>query len=60
MKYEYECPACGNVVAIYRSINDIEVEYDCPNKECGATMNRQWSSPAIHFRGSGFYSTDNK
>lgn len=58
MKYEYSCPACGNVVAIYRPITDIEVEYDCPNNECGSTLNRKYEAPAITFRGKGFYTTD--
>ena len=60
MKYEYECPACGNVLLVIRSIHDIEVEYDCPMKECGTTLNRVWASPPAHFKGSGFYSTDKK
>jgi len=58
MKYEYECPACGNVVLILRSIHDIEVDYDCP--QCGSTVNRKYEAPAISFRGKGFYSTDSK
>ena len=58
MKYEYECPACGNTLLIIRSIHDIEVEYDCPTKECGTTLNRKWSVPPVHFKGQGFYSTD--
>lgn len=56
MKYEYECPACGNVLLVIRSIHDIEVEYDCP--QCSTTLNRKWESPPTHFKGSGFYSTD--
>ena len=56
MKYEYECPACGNVLLIIRSIHDIEVDYDCP--QCGSTVNRKYSSTPVHFRGSGFYTTD--
>ena len=58
MKYEYQCPACGNAVSIYRSIHDIEVDYDCPNKECGTTLKRQWVSPPVQFLGKGWYSTD--
>ena len=58
MKYEYECPSCGNTLSIIRSINDIEIEYDCPTAGCGTTLNRKWTTPSIHFRGSGFYSTD--
>jgi len=56
MKYEYECPACGNVLHIFRSIHDIEVDYDCP--QCSSTLSRKYETPAIQFRGGGFYSTD--
>ncbi len=58
MKYEYECPACGNVIFIERSIHDVEVDYDCP--QCGSTVNRKYEAPAITFKGRGFYSTDAK
>lgn len=56
MKYEYECPNCGNVLSVIRSIHDIEVEYDCP--QCSSTLKRVWLAPPAHFRGSGFYTTD--
>ena len=58
MKYEYECPACRNVILILRSIHDVEVDYDCP--ECGSTVNRKYEAPAISFKGKGFYTTDSK
>lgn len=57
MRYEYECPGCGNVVEIERKITDTESLYDCP--ECGTTLNRKYSVPGISFNASGFYSTDN-
>jgi putative FmdB family regulatory protein len=60
VKYEYECPACGNVLLIIRSIHDIEVDYDCPTKGCGSTVNRKYEAPAISFKGKGFYTTDSK
>ncbi len=56
MKYEYECPACGNVLLITRSIHEKEGEYDCPN--CSTILSRKWEAPPTHFRGSGWYSTD--
>lgn len=58
MRYEYECPGCGNVVEIERKITDTESLYDCP--ECGTTLNRKYSVPSISFNASGFYSTDNR
>ena len=56
MKYEYECPNCGNILLVIRSIHDIELEYECP--QCSSTLNRKWEAPPTHFKGSGFYSTD--
>ena len=58
MKYEYECPACGNVIQVIRSIHDIEVEYDCP--QCETTLKRKWEAPPVTFKGNGWYSTDNR
>jgi putative FmdB family regulatory protein len=60
MKYEYECSECGTTLTVYRSIHDIAPDYTCPSSECGATLRRNWDTPAVHFRGSGFYSTDSK
>ena len=38
--------------------------FDAPNKhrcsQCGKTSSRQLSLPAVIFKGSGFYSTDNR
>ena len=58
--YEYSCPACGNVVNIYRSFEDSDPGYDCPNEECGTTLERVWGAPGVSFKGGGFYSTDNR
>jgi putative FmdB family regulatory protein len=58
MRYEYECPACGNIIEIERKITDTESIYDCPTPKCDSTLNRKYSAPAIEFRGKGWYSTD--
>ena len=56
--YEYECPGDGEVITIERPISEPEGDYACGL--CGAKLNRIWSTPAVQFKGSGFYKTDNK
>lgn len=56
MIYEYECPGGDETIQIERSINAPEENYRCGT--CGATLRRIYTSPAITFRGSGFYTND--
>ena len=54
--YEYECDACGERFELIRKFSDPPVEV-CTL--CGkGPVNRLFSSPAIQFKGSGFYITD--
>jgi putative FmdB family regulatory protein len=53
--YEYECTNCKERVEIIQRSSDPRQEY-CP--KCGAEMKKLISSPAIQFKGSGFYKTD--
>ena len=53
--YEYKCDTCGNRVEILQRVSDKPFTH-CPN--CGGSMKKQFSSPAIQFKGSGFYKTD--
>ena len=53
--YEYECAQCGERVEIIKKISD-PPDTHCP--KCGAGMRKLISSPAIQFKGSGFYKTD--
>ena len=55
--YEYECDACGRrFEVIHQKFSDPPVDV-C--KECGkGPVRRLLSSPAIQFKGSGFYITD--
>lgn len=55
--YEYECDACGRrFEVIHQKFSDAPVDV-C--KECGkGPVRRLLSSPAIQFKGSGFYITD--
>lgn len=52
--YEYKCDE-GHVFEAFQSIND-EALTACT--ECGAPARRVLNAPAIHFKGSGFYTTD--
>jgi putative FmdB family regulatory protein len=54
--YEYECDACGQRFEVIRKFSDppLEVCTKCGN----GPVRRLPSSPAIQFKGSGFYITD--
>jgi putative FmdB family regulatory protein len=53
--YEYECDACGHRFEKIQKFSDPLVEA-CP--KCGLHVHKLMSSPAIQFKGSGFYITD--
>jgi putative FmdB family regulatory protein len=54
--YEYECDACGQRFEIIEKFSDLPAEA-C--KFCGkGPVRRLVSSPAIQFKGSGWYITD--
>ena len=53
--YEYQCDACGRRFELIRKFSDPPVE-TCPH--CGGPVHKLFSSPAIQFKGSGFYITD--
>lgn len=54
--YEYRCEACGGRFELIRKFSDAPPE-SCTL--CGSgPVNRLPSSPAIQFKGSGFYITD--
>src|SRR5258708_32758496 len=53
--YEYECDACGPRFEKIQKFPD-PLEDPCP--KCGGHVHKLMSSPAIQFKGSGFYITD--
>ena len=53
--YEYKCNDCGDRHEIIQKINEAPMSH-CP--KCGGEMKKLFSSPAIQFKGSGFYKTD--
>jgi putative FmdB family regulatory protein len=54
--YEYRCTN-GHNFEVIQSMSDDPVE-TC--EECGAPVERVFHPVAVHFKGSGFYSTDYK
>ena len=53
--YEYQCVQCSERVEILQRFSDPPYSH-CP--KCGGDMKKLHSSPAIQFKGSGFYKTD--
>ncbi len=53
--YEYACDACGKHFELIRKFSDPPVE-TCFT--CGGPVRKLLSSPAIQFKGTGWYITD--
>jgi putative FmdB family regulatory protein len=53
--YEYQCDACGTRIEKIQKFSDPPPE-SC--EACGGAMRKLPSSPAIQFKGSGWYITD--
>jgi putative FmdB family regulatory protein len=53
--YEYECDSCGHRFEVIQKFSDAPID-KCPT--CGASVHKLISSPAIQFKGSGWYITD--
>lgn len=53
--YEYKCVRCGHRFEKIESYSASEIK-KCP--KCGSRAERQLASPAIQFKGSGWYVTD--
>ena len=53
--YEYQCTECNERHEIIQRISDDPLAH-CP--KCGGAIKKLFSSPAIQFKGSGFYKTD--
>lgn len=53
--YEYACRKCGERIEIIQKLSD-PLSTHCP--KCGGELRKLISSPAIQFKGSGFYKND--
>ena len=53
--YEYQCESCGHRFEVIQKYSDAPPA-GCP--KCDGAVEKLVSSPAIQFKGSGFYLTD--
>jgi putative FmdB family regulatory protein len=53
--YEYECETCTHRFEVIQKFSDPPIEV-CP--DCQGRVRKLLSSPAIQFKGSGWYITD--
>jgi putative FmdB family regulatory protein len=53
--YEYQCDACAHRFEVIQKFSDPAVDV-CP--KCGGAVKKLLSSPAIQFKGTGWYITD--
>jgi len=53
--HEYKCRKCGTRSEALQKLRDKPLQ-KC--RKCGGSLERLISSPAIQFKGSGFYITD--
>lgn len=53
--YEYKCKKCRETTEVLQKAKDKPLE-ECP--KCGGPMAKIISSPAIQFKGNGWYITD--
>jgi len=58
--YEYRCPKCGYEEQAIFPAERPRKSIRCQGEGCKGRANRVYSSPAIHFKGSGFHNTDYK
>lgn len=49
--YDYVCTSCGHTVEVVHGVHD-HGPSACPN--CGGTMRKAYSPPAVHFKGTGW------
>lgn len=56
-RYDYKCPNCKAHQVVVHDFHATD-EFTCP--ECESIMRRVISVTPVHFKGSGFYKTDNK
>ena len=53
--YEYKCDNCGEVFEVMQKFADEPLTL---HEKCGGAVHRLLSTPALQFKGSGWYVTD--
>lgn len=51
---EFDCSRCGNTYSVFTGGDTAR----CP--KCGTNNKKKITAPSVHYKGQGFYSTDNK
>jgi putative FmdB family regulatory protein len=55
--YGYRCGECGHELEVFQSMSDAPLRV-CP--QCGGPLGKMLYPVGVHFKGSGFYTTDYK
>ena len=55
--YDYQCLSCGHKFELRQSF-DADPTTICP--QCNGSSRRKFNAVPVHYRGSGFYTTDYK
>lgn len=55
--YDYNCSACAHVVEVIHGIHDEGPRF-CPNCGVEGSMRKGFTTPAVHFKGSGWAKKD--
>ena len=53
--YEYKCESCGKTFEVIQKFADEPLK---THPECGGVVERLFSAPAFHLKGTGWYATD--
>ena len=57
-RYEFSCPACGQVFERVLPINRNQSKVRCPTGHRG--VRRVYAAPSVVFKGNGYYVTDHR
>jgi putative FmdB family regulatory protein len=55
--YQYRCSECGQDLEVVQKFSDAPLT-ECPN--CAGRLRKVYNAVGVVFKGSGFYSTDNR
>ena len=53
--YEYKCQSCGKTFEVIQKFADEELK---THPGCGGIVEKLFSAPAFHLKGTGWYATD--
>ena len=53
--YEYKCQSCGKTFEVIQKFADEPLK---THSECGGVVEKLFSAPAFHLKGTGWYATD--